>query len=76
MSAARPLRPLRPAAAARRSEQRRTPQTTIEAVMFTVRERGPKALHEPANIERLGRCDTAALGQIDARMAKLKRGRE
>src|SRR5262245_27028909 len=55
--------------------QRPTPQTTIEAIMFTVRERGPKALHEPANIQRLSRCDEATLAQIDAGVAKLKRSR-
>ena len=34
---------------------RRTPQTTIEAIMIAVRERGPAALRESANIERLSR---------------------
>jgi hypothetical protein len=37
------------------SGQRGTPQTTIEAIMWTVRTRGVAALNEPANIERLGR---------------------
>ena len=37
----------------------------------TVRERGPKALDEPANQERLCLCDEAALAEIDRRMAKL-----
>jgi hypothetical protein len=48
-----------------------TPRTTIEAIMWCVRERGPQALHESANIERLRRCDDAAIAQIDARMTKL-----
>jgi len=53
---------------------RLTPRTTIEAVMWCVRERGPQALHEPANIERLSRCDDAAIAEIDARIRKLKSG--
>jgi hypothetical protein len=53
---------------------RPTPRTTIEAIMYCVRERGPQALHEPANIERLSRCDDAAIAEIDARMRKLKSG--
>ena len=53
---------------------RPTPRTTIEAIMFCVRERGPQALHEPANIERLSRCDDAAIAEIDARIRKLKSG--
>jgi hypothetical protein len=42
--------------------------------MFSVRERGPKALQEPPNVARLRECDGAALAQIDERVAKLKRG--
>jgi hypothetical protein len=52
---------------------RRTPQTTIEAIMHSVRERGLGALNEPANLDRLARCDSTALAQIDARIAKFKR---
>jgi hypothetical protein len=52
-----------------------TPQTTIEAIAWCVRERGPRALHEPANLERLSRCDDAAIGEIDARIKKLEGGR-
>jgi hypothetical protein len=59
----------------RESPHRRTPPTTVEAILYSVRERGLKALQEPANIERLTRCDDAALAQIDARIAKLTRGR-
>jgi hypothetical protein len=51
---------------------RPTPQTTIEAVLYCVRERGPNALHEPENIERLRQCDAAAIAQINTRMMKLK----
>jgi hypothetical protein len=55
-----------------RPERRPTPRTVVEAVLHTVRERGPAALHEPKNLERLRRCDAMALAQIDARLAKLK----
>jgi len=48
-----------------------TPQATIEAIMYCVRERGLGALKEPTNIERLVRCDQAAKEQIDRRIAKL-----
>jgi hypothetical protein len=50
---------------------RRTPRTTIEAVMYAVRERGVAALKEAANIERLTRCDEAAKTEINERIAKL-----
>src|SRR5262245_1387253 len=39
---------------------RPTPNTTVEAIMWCVRERGVKALQEPRNIERLSRCDPRA----------------
>jgi hypothetical protein len=48
-----------------------TSQTTVEAVMWAVRERGLKALREPANQERLGRCDAAARMEINQRIEKL-----
>jgi len=50
---------------------RPTPQVTVEAVMYSVRTRGLAALKEHATIERLSRCDAAALTQIDQRIAKL-----
>jgi hypothetical protein len=50
---------------------RPTPQTTIEAILYCVRERGLAALKEPANIERLSRCDAATMLQIKSRIAKL-----
>jgi hypothetical protein len=53
------------------NRQRPTPQATIEAIMHSVRERGLGALKEPANIERLVRCNQAAKEQIDRRIAKL-----
>jgi hypothetical protein len=50
---------------------RPTPQTTVEAVMSTVRERGLKALKEPENQERLRRCDRGAQEQIIQRIEML-----
>jgi hypothetical protein len=49
-----------------------TPQSTIEAIMFCVRERGVAALKELPNIERLLRCDAGARAQINRRIEKLK----
>ena len=48
-----------------------TPQSTIDAIMFAVRQRGPSALNERANIERLARCDERARAQINAAIAAL-----
>ena len=48
-----------------------TPQSTVEAIMWCVRERGIAALHEPRNIERLKYCDEDARRQINERIAKL-----
>jgi hypothetical protein len=53
-----------------------TPQVTIEALLHCVRERGLAALKEPANVERLARCDAAAKAQIDKRIRKLTQARE
>jgi hypothetical protein len=50
---------------------RPTPQATIEAILYCVREHGPMVLHEPDNVERLARCDKAALAQVDTRIANL-----
>jgi hypothetical protein len=50
---------------------RPTPQATIDAVMWTVGERGLKALRESANQERLARCDVAARTQINQRIERL-----
>jgi hypothetical protein len=48
-----------------------TPQTTVEAIMVAVRERGLGALEEAANVERLVRCDQAARRQINERITRL-----
>jgi len=55
--------------------RRPPPETTIKAIMYCVRERGLAALKEPANIERLSRCDAAARAQLDQRIAKLEKAR-
>jgi hypothetical protein len=49
---------------------RPTPTVVVEAIMFCVRERGLDSLKEPANVERLNRCDAAALAEIKRRCAK------
>jgi hypothetical protein len=49
---------------------RPTPRTTIEAILWCVRERGVQALREIANIERLLRCDSAAKAEINERIAR------
>ena len=53
---------------------RSTPQSTIEAVLYCVRERGLAALREPTNLERLSQCDEEARAQINERIAKLEEG--
>lgn len=51
---------------------RPTPKVVIEAVLHSVRERGLPALKEPANVERLARCDAAARAQINKQIQKLR----
>jgi hypothetical protein len=53
-----------------------TPKTIIEAVVHSVRERGIAALNEPANIDRLLRCDNAAKTEINERIARLIAAKE
>jgi hypothetical protein len=48
-----------------------TPQSTVEAIMFAVCERGDAALKERATIERLAQCDEAATVEINKRIEKL-----
>lgn len=57
--------------AAPKPKERSTPQTTIEAILWCVRERGLNALREPENIERLSRCDTGAKAEINQRIEAL-----
>jgi hypothetical protein len=55
---------------------RPTPQVTIEAILFGVRERGVAALEEPDTVERLARCDASAKTQIDKRIRRLLRAKD
>ena len=50
---------------------RPTPQSTVEAILHCVRERGIATLDEPKNIGRLRGCDVTALAEINRRIAKL-----
>ena len=50
---------------------RPTPQTTVEAIMWCVRERGIAALEDSKNQQRLSECDEAARAEINERVAKL-----
>jgi hypothetical protein len=47
-----------------------TPQVTVEAIVYCVKTRSLAALCEPANLERLSRCDKAAKQQIIQRISK------
>jgi hypothetical protein len=49
-------------------QRRPTPETTIGAIMYCVREYGFASLKEPANLERLSRCDAAAKAEINRRI--------
>ena len=49
-----------------------TPEAVIDALMYSFRQRGVAAFKEPANVERLARCDEAARGEMRKRIAKLK----
>jgi hypothetical protein len=53
------------------NERRGTPEVTVEAIMYCVRQRGVAALKEPVNVERLLRCDERTKAQINKRIAKL-----
>jgi hypothetical protein len=55
---------------------RKTPQTTIAAVIYSVRERDIAALKEPANIERLLECDDDSRIEINERIARLIAAKE
>jgi hypothetical protein len=54
-----------------RLAEQSTPQSTIDAIMYCVRQRGIEALKEPANIERLSRCDEQAKAAINKFAAKI-----
>jgi hypothetical protein len=48
-----------------------TPEAVIEAIMYCIRARGLGALKEPANRERLKRCNRAMRDEINRRIAML-----
>jgi hypothetical protein len=56
-----------------RTTQRRglTPQSTIDAILYCVRERGLVALREPANIDRISRLSSDERARLDARIEKV-----
>ena len=56
-----------------RSIIKNRPTPPVEAVILAVRDRGLAALKEPANVERLERCDAAAKAEIERRIAKLRK---
>jgi hypothetical protein len=53
-------------------QPRPTPQTTIEAVWYCVRQRGVAALKDPANQRRLQTFDAAARAELNRRIERLK----
>jgi hypothetical protein len=57
----------------RNPPRRPTPETLIEAIKQSVRDRGIAALKEPATRERLLRCDDAARAVIDRWLQQRKR---
>jgi hypothetical protein len=57
---------------AHKQAPRRTPQSTIDAVMDCVRERGLVALREPTNRARLRTFDAEARRQLNNRIARLE----
>jgi hypothetical protein len=50
-----------------------TPKTVIDAVVFCVRHRGIAALKEPANVERLSRCDEWARTEINRQVERFSK---
>jgi hypothetical protein len=56
-----------------RPSQFPTPQSTIDALMYCIRERGLAAFDEAANVERLSRCDADAKAQINKRVETLRK---
>jgi hypothetical protein len=58
------------------NQPRPTPETVVDAILYCVQARGLAALKEPKNIERLSRCDAAALAEVDRRVAKINGGQQ
>lgn len=53
------------------SDRHSTPEMTVEAIMFAIREDGVSAVREPDTRERLQRCDDNAKEQLRQRAKKL-----
>jgi hypothetical protein len=51
-------------------------QTTIETLMWGLRDRGFACLEDPGNLDRLRRCDSAAIEQIVKRLMALGWGED
>jgi len=49
---------------------RPTPEVTIQAIVFAVRERGMAALKKPATTRRLSHCNAAAITEIGKRIGR------
>jgi hypothetical protein len=49
-----------------------TPQTVVDAIIYSVRSRGIAALEEPNIKERLASCDAAATKQIRERIERMR----
>jgi hypothetical protein len=49
-----------------------TPQSVIDAIIYSVRSRGIAALEEPNIKERLATCDAAAVRQIRERIERMR----
>jgi hypothetical protein len=55
---------------------RPTPQSTIEAILYVVRQRGVAALKEPATAARIQECDAEARKELKLRIKKLQKAEE
>jgi hypothetical protein len=56
----------------RKPQPRPTPQSTIEAIKQSVRDRGIAVLKESATRDRLSQCDQAARAEIDGWLTRFK----
>jgi hypothetical protein len=54
------------------TRNRPTPKATVDALVYCVRQRGLVALEEPANVDRLSRCDADSRQQLNSRIEKLE----
>src|SRR5689334_12310019 len=52
-------------------QRRPTPESTIDAILYCVRERGLAALKEPTNIDRISRLSGDERARLDARIEKV-----